>query len=160
MAMSSRLYIAAFLLVALAPISLQAKPAPSDWSNVQRLQIGTTIVVSTKNGEQYEGDLKYIDDDSMTLLVRYSPAARQAVELQRDDVREVRKKKSHVLSTILGGGIGLGVGIAIGASYDARHPYSDDPGLGKGVFGGLGLLTGSAVGRALPIKGKKIYVAP
>ena len=158
--MSFRSTIAAVLLLALIPGSLQAKPNASDWGNVRRLDIGSTIVVATKNGERYKGDLKHVDDNSMTLLVRYSDTARQAVEIQRDDVREVRKSKSRLLSAIVGAGIGLGVGIAIGAAYDGRHPYSDDPGLGKVIYGSTGMLIGTAAGGALPFKGKKIYVAP
>jgi len=52
------------------------------------------------------------------------------------------------------------VGFTIGAISDAQHPYSDDPGLGKTLFGGMGTLFGTLGGQALPLKGKKIYVAP
>ena len=50
--MSFRSTIAAVLLLALIPGSLQAKPSLSDWGNVQRLNIGSTIVVATRNGER------------------------------------------------------------------------------------------------------------
>ena len=123
-----------------------------------KLSIGSKIAVSTKKGERFEGELKQVDNDTLTLLVRMSRSARQAVEIHRDDVSEVRKPKSRMLSTLLGAGIGLGIGIAIGAGVDARSS-GEDPGLGKVLFGSLGVLGGTTAGAALPLEGKKIYVA-
>ena len=151
--------IASLLTIALLSCSVQGKTNPSDWGKVLKLSIGSKIAVSTKKGERFEGELKQVDKDTLTLLVRMSRSARQAIEIHRDDVSEVRKPKSRVLSTLLGAGIGLGVGIAIGAGVDARSS-GEDPGLGKMIFGSLGALGGTAVGTALPLKGKKIYVAP
>jgi small nuclear ribonucleoprotein (snRNP)-like protein len=151
--------IASLLTVILISVSVQAKTSLSDWGKVQKLSLGSKIAVSTKKGERFEGELKYVDSDTLTLLVRMSRSARQAVEIRREDVSEVRKPKSRLLSTVLGAGIGLGVGIAVGAGVDARSS-GEDPGLGKLLFGFLGVLGGTTVGGALPMKGKKIYVAP
>jgi small nuclear ribonucleoprotein (snRNP)-like protein len=151
--------VASLLTIALICSSAQAKTNPSDWGNVQKLSIGSKITVSTKKGERYEGELRQVDNDTLTLLVRMSRSARQAVEIRRDDVSEVRKPKSRALSTLLGAGIGLGVGIGVGAGVDARSS-GEDPNLGKLIFGFLGVLAGTAVGSAFQLKGKKIYVAP
>jgi len=147
------------LTVALLCGSIQAKTNLSDWSNVRKLSIGSKIVIATRMGERFGGELKYVDDDSLILLVRMSPPVRQAVEIRREDVAEVRKPKSRALSTALGLGIGLGVGIGIGSIVDARSTSQEDPGLGKLIFGLLGASSGTAVGSAFQLKGKKIYVA-
>jgi hypothetical protein len=156
----SRNLIAALLIAALLPCSVQAKTNLSDWGNVQRLKIGAKIVVSTKRGDRFAGELKHVDTDSLVLLVRVRDVMRQAIDLRREDVAEVRKPKSRYLPLLLGAGIGVGVGVGIGAISDARHPYGDDPGLGKVLFGFLGGLMGVAGGGAIPMKGKKIYIAP
>lgn len=158
--LARRIFIAAVLIASLLPVSVQAKPNLSEWSNVQKLSVGTDIVVSTMKGERYEGALKHVDADGLLILVRVSRASRQAFELRREDVSEIRKSKSRALGMLLGFGVGLGVGLGIGAISDARHPYGDDPGIGKAVFGTLGATSGLAVGGAIPLKGKKIYVAP
>jgi len=80
----------------------------------------------------------------VTLLVRISQSSRQQIEIRREDVTQVRRPKSRLLSAVLGAGIGLGVGIAIGAGVDARSS-GEDPGLGKLVFGMLGITSGMAV---------------
>ena len=156
--MSQRI-IASLLAVFLVCGSVQAKPNLADWSNVLKLSVGSKVLVSTKKGEVFEGELRQVDNDMMTLLVRISQSSRQAIEIRREDVTQVRKPKNRLLSAVLGAGIGLGVGIAIGAGVDARSS-GEDPGLGKMIFGSLGALSGMAVGTALPLKGKKIYVAP
>jgi hypothetical protein len=156
----SRNLIAALLIAALLPCSVQAKTNLSDWGNVQRLKIGAKIVVSTKRGDRFAGELKHVDTDSLVLLVRVRDVMRRAIDLRREDVAEVRKPKSRYLPLLLGAGIGVGVGVGIGAISDARHPYGDDPGLGKVLFGFLGGLMGVAGGGSIPMKGKKIYVAP
>ena len=157
---SGRCFIAAMLVAVFFFGSAQAKPNLSDWSSVQGLKLGSKLMVSTRKGERFEGELKHVDADSLLLLVRVSRSARQAIELRRDDVSEVRKPKSRVLTTALGMGIGLGVGLGIGAIYDSQHTGTDDPGLGKLVYGALGAGSGLAVGGFLRLKGKKIYVAP
>ena len=159
MMVSTRSSVATLLLLCLMAGTAQAKPDLSDWANVKRLTIGTTLQVQTRKGERLVGDLKHVDDNQMVLLVRVSQSSRMAVELQKDQVTEVRRKKSRTLSIILGTAIGLGVGIGIGAVVDARSS-GEDPGLAQMYFGLLGGLSGAGVGGALPIKGKRIYLAP
>ena len=148
------------LMFALLPASIQAKTNLSDWTNVRRVKTGTSIVVSTKMGDVYAGDLKQADDDSLVLLVRVSDVMRKAVELRKNDVYEVRRPKRRMKPLLIGAAIGAGAGIGVGAIYDASHPFSDDPGIGKALFGFLGGLMGTAAGGAFSLKGKKIYVAP
>ena len=152
--------IASLLTLVLVCGSVQAKSNLADWGNVQKLSVGSNLLVATKKGEVFTGDLRQVDADTVTLLVRMSHSSRQAIEIRREDVSEVRKPRSHALMTALGLGRGLGVGIGIGAVYDSQHPFSDDPGIGKALYGGLGALVGTVGGRAIPIKGKKVYVSP
>jgi hypothetical protein len=132
----------------------------SDWNNVRILEVGTTIIVRTKAGERYEGDLKSVKVDSLSLMVNVSRLMRQVIEVRRDEVREVKTRLSRMASSAIGASIGLGVGIGIGAIVDLRDKYGEDPGLGKGIFGSLGLLAGSVAGRELPLFGKKVYQSP
>jgi hypothetical protein len=152
--------IAIFLTLALIGGAVQAKTNPSQWSNVQKLSPGAKLIVATSKGQAFAGELKQVNNDTLTLLVRVSHSARQAVVIRREDVSEVRKMRSKGFMTALGAGVGLGAGIAIGAVYDSQHPFSDDPGIGKAIFGGMGALIGVLGGSLLPRKGKKIYVAP
>jgi len=157
---STRIIVAALLIVAILITPVQAKPNLSDWNNVQNLKLGSNIAVSTKRGELFEGKLKHIDADSLLLLVQVSRSARQAIEVRREDVAQVRKAKRRGLSMALGFGIGLAAGIAFGAISEAQHPGNDDPGLAQLVGALLGAPVGLAVGTGMPLKGKKVYVAP
>jgi hypothetical protein len=159
----SRTFFSAILIFAMLPSSLQAKTNLSDWNNVERLRIGANIIVSTRTGESFAGELKHVDDDSLILLVRMSDVIRKAVELRRDEIYDVRKLKSRSLPLVLGVGIGAGVGIGIGAVVDAKSISHEDPSLGKFIFGLLGGLGGAAVGGTFSNRrrnGKQIYVAP
>ncbi len=78
----TRNLIAALLIAALLPCSVQAKTDLSDWGNVQRLRIGSNIVVSTKRGDRFAGELKHVDNDSLVLLVRVRDVMRQAIDLR------------------------------------------------------------------------------
>jgi small nuclear ribonucleoprotein (snRNP)-like protein len=160
MKLSGRVFTAALLLASLIPVSAYAKPPRFDWTNVQNLNVGSKIVVVTKRGEQYEGELKHVDADSLLMLVRVSTASREAIELRRENVSEIRKHSSRAKGTLLGLAIGLGAGLTIGAISDSQHNYSRYPNVGKGLFGAMGAGIGLALGRQMHLKGQKIYVAP
>ena len=136
-----------------------AKNNLSDWNNVRILEIGTTILVKTKAGEKYEGDLKRTTADSLTIVIQPPYSTRQTLDLKKDEVKEIRTKLSRVTSTLVGTVVGTGAGIGIGAAVDSRDRYGEDLGLGKVVFGFLGLVFGTAIGTRLKFNGKKIYQA-
>lgn len=131
-----------------------------DWNNVRILELGSTIVVKTKQGERYEGTLDYAAIDSISIVVNVSRVMRQLIKVPKDEIKEVRAKLSRIASGAIGGGIGLGVGIGLGQIIDSKDKYGEDPGLGKMVMGFLGLMFGAAVGGGEGFGNKKVYEAP
>ncbi|HEX8091623.1 MAG TPA: hypothetical protein VF762_22410, partial [Blastocatellia bacterium] len=69
------------------------------------LEAGTTVVVKTKTGEKYEGNLKSVKADSLSVVVDVSRVVRQVIEIRRDEVREIKTKLSRVASTAIGAGV-------------------------------------------------------
>lgn len=136
-----------------------AKTDIHDWRNVRVLQLGSPIVVKTKQGERYEGTLDYAGLDSISIVVNIPRAMRQVINVPRDDVKEVRAKMSRITTSLIGAGIGLGVGIGLGQIIDSKDKYGEDPGLGKTVMGFLGLVFGAALGRDLGFGKRKVYEA-
>jgi hypothetical protein len=160
--------LAVLLVLSLTPGLLFAQQNLSDWSNVEKLKPGTRIIVSTRKGIEFAGVKRQSTDDTLFMEVGLPVDGTRTISLPREEIAEVRKRKSPDLKwSLIGAVVGVGLGVAIGSTAD--HPGSDDPGLGKLIGGALGGLIGLAVGvavpreasrRAAPRKGKKIYVAP
>lgn len=130
-----------------------------DWNNVRILELGSTIVVKTKQGEKYEGTLDYAALDSISIVVDVPRVMRQVIKVPRDEVKEVRAKMSRIASGAIGGGMGLGVGLGLGQIIDSKDKYGEDPGLGKTVMGFLGFMFGALIGREVGFGKKKVYEA-
>ena len=159
--MRNRLRPLSVMLVVLLCSELTfAKTDIHDWRNVRLLELGSSIIVKTKQGERYEGTLDYAGLDSISIVVNVPRVMRQVVNVPRDEVKEVRAKMSRIVSSAIGGGIGLGVGIGLGQIIDSKDRYGEDPGLGKVVMGFLGLALGAALGRDLGFGKKKVYESP
>ena len=137
-----------------------AKNNIKDWNNVRILEIGSRIVVKTKQGEKYEGKLDLATVDSLSIVVTVPRAMRQVIDLRRDEIKEVRSKLPGLVSGAIGAGIGLGVGIGLGQIADSKDKYGEDPGLGKFVGGLIGTLFGAVIGSRIGFGTKKIYEAP
>jgi len=137
-----------------------AKTNINDWNNVRILEIGSTIVVKTKQGEKYEGKLDLATIDSLSIVVTLPHGMRQVINLRRDEIKEVRSKLPRFVSGAIGAGIGLGVGIGLGQIADSKDKLGEDPGLGKFVGGLLGTLFGAVIGGRVGFGSKKIYEAP
>lgn len=148
-----------FVILLSAQVAL-AKSDIHDWRNVRALELGSTIVVKTKQGEKYEGTLDYAAVDSISIVINVPRVIRQVIKLPRDDVKEVRAKLPRIASTLIGAGIGLGVGIGLGQIIDSKDKYGEDPGLGKAVMGFLGLTFGAALGHGIGFGKRKVYEAP
>src|SRR5919202_929024 len=134
------------LLLSLSATPTWAQSNLADWNNVRSLSPGSTIAVKTKTGKTYRGRLESVTDQSLSMDVRAGLFKRRVIDVNKDEVREVRQNGSRATGAIVGGLVGTGVGVGIGAIVDATHPGTDDPGLGKAVFGLLGGLFGSAIG--------------
>lgn len=147
------------VVLLLSQISL-AKNNVHDWNNVRILDIGSTIVVKTKQGEKYEGKLDLATVDSLSIVVKVPRVMQQVISLRRDEIKEVRTKFSRIAETGIGAGIGLGVGIGLGAIADSKDKYGEDPGLGKAVGVLLGATLGAALGGGIGFGSRKVYEAP
>lgn len=149
------------LVLWLIPGTLFAQQSLSDWNNVVKLKSGTRIVVITKNGREFAGEKRVANDDMMFMEADFEVQGQRTINLSRDEIAEVRKRKNRWLLPLVSAAIGIGVGIAIGSTAD--HPGSDDPGLGKMVGGLMGGLIGAGAGGAaarFKKHTKAVYVAP
>lgn len=152
--------ISALLVILLLSELSFAKSNVHDWNNVRILDIGSTIVVKTKQGEKYEGKIELATVSSLSIVVTVPRVMRQVIDFRVDEIKEVRTKLSRGASTAIGAGIGLGIGIGLGQIADSKDKYGEDPGLGKFVGGLLGVLWGAVGGMALGFGSKKVYEAP
>ena len=151
--------LSVLLVVLLSSDLASARTDIHEWRNVRILEIGSTIVVKTKQGERYEGTLDYAALDSIAIVVNVPRVMRQVIKVPKDDVKEVRAKMSRIASGAIGGGIGLGIGLGLGQIIDSKDRYGEDPGLGKTVMGFLGLSFGALIGREVGFGKKKVYEA-
>ena len=152
--------ISALLVILLLSELGFARSNVHDWNNVRILDIGSTIVVRTKQGEKYEGKLDVATVSSLSIIVTVPRVMRQVIDIRKDEIKEVRTKLSRGASTAIGAGIGLGVGIGLGQIADSKDKYGEDPGLGKLVGGLVGILWGALGGAAIGFGSKKVYEAP
>jgi hypothetical protein len=137
-----------------------AKTNINDWNNVRILDVGSTIVVKTKQGEKYEGTLDLATANSLSIVVNVPRVMRRVIDIRKDEIKEVRTKLSRLAATGIGAAIGLGVGIGLGAIVDSKDKYGEDPNLGKLTFGLGGVLLGTALGGSIGFGSKKVYEAP
>ena len=154
-----RKLISALLVILLSSEIGLAKTNINDWNNVRIIDRGATIVVKTKQGEKYEGTLDAATASSLSIAVNIPRVMRKVIDLRKDEIKEVRTRLPRIATTAIGAGIGLGVGIGVGAIADSKDKAGEDPGLGKFIFGFLGVLWGSIAGGLFGF-GKKIYEAP
>ena len=148
------------LIFLLMPATLFAQQPSSDWNNVVKLKNGTKIIVITKNGREFAGEKRVANDDMLFMETRFEVQGSRTISLSRNEIAEVRKRKSRWIFPLIGAAIGVGVGVAIGATQD--HPGTDDPHMGKIIMGPLGGLIGATAGGvASRYKGTKVvYVSP
>ena len=151
--------LAIVLVFQLTPGLLFAQKKQSDWSNVEKLNSGARLIVSTKKGREFAGEKRKATDDTLFLEIELPVHGTRIITLSRDEIAEVRKKRSRALPMLIGGAAGAGTGATFGdLVYD--HRGGDDPHLGALVIGLIGALIGIAVASKMPKKAKKVYVAP
>lgn len=155
-----RRLVSALLAIALLSQFTFAKTNTNDWNNVRILRPGSTIVVKTKHGDKYEGILDVATVNSLSMVVKVPRVMRRVIDLNRDEIKEVRTRLSRSASTAIAAGIGLGVGIGLGAIADSKDKYGEDPNLGKLSLGVVGVLLGSVLGGAFGFGCRKVYEAP
>ena len=156
----------AFLLLCLLLSFTFAKGVPDDWGKVKALKSGTSVVLITKQGAEYEGDAHLVTDDEIAVAV--DDGSWRLARVKRVEVSEIRKRRSKFSRQVLGGAIGGGIGFGAGYALGSMHGPAADPAEVKGaaaltgflgVF--LGGITGAAFGpRVISAKGQMIYLAP
>lgn len=152
--------IAALLVICLLGCQAFAGGKLSDWGNIQRIKAGTEVWVETKHGYRYDGKLRSVTNDSMTLESGFGVGGR-LLEIQRQDIAVVRARAMSKFGAMaLGIGIGAGSGAAIGGIVDATSVSKEDPGLATVLFTFLGTIVGVGAGGYLSKRVKKVYVAP
>jgi len=143
------------------PSTLFAQKSLADWNNVVKMKSGTKIVVITRNGREFAGEKRVANDDMLLMEADFEVQGKRTINLSRDEIAEVRKRKNRWLLPLVSAAVGIGVGIAIGATAD--HPGTDDPDLGKILGGAMGGLIGATAGGAAARfrkQTKAVYVAP
>jgi small nuclear ribonucleoprotein (snRNP)-like protein len=135
----------------LAPLSLAAQTAPTDWSRLNSLTGGTKLSVKLKDGKKVDGTFDSVSDSTLSLTVKN---ARK--EIRREDVESVHgvSGKSATTSTLIGLGVGAGAGAAVGIAGDASNnddgfeKIDNSIAAGITVLGaGVGALTGFILGK-------------
>src|SRR2546421_8610837 len=153
--------LAILLASLLSPAGLVAQTKLSDWANVEKLKPSARIIVTTKKGLEFFGEKRRTTPDTLLMEVSLPGKGTRTINLDKDEIAEVRKKKSGGWLPVIGGAIGVGAGIGFGSLAD--HPGTDDPHIGAmigGLMGGLFGLLGGQIVEKVKAKTKKIYVAP
>lgn len=154
-----RFAFAVLTLLLVADLRAVAKKL-ADWTDVQKLKLGTEVRVVDKFGNTVEGYITSVSRDELKVNVWMTnqPGLTSPQVFPRNDVREIYKlgkKLERRLSgrnLFLSSTIGALGGIAIGAAVDQAHPSSEDPGQAKLIGGVLGFFMGPAalaIGRAV-----------
>jgi len=135
----------------------------NDWQNVRNLPPEIGILIQTKGGPRYHGELIRVTQDLISLDAdeRAFPGRRtRQRDLPRTDVQEIRKF-NRAASTVAGTAIGAATGVGIGLAIDSSTRSNEDKGLATALFTIFGGLLGWGIGRhAVIVKGERVYVAP
>jgi hypothetical protein len=146
------------------PSALQAAPAaagivPGSWDRIQRLQLGSPLVVTLKSGVRLEGAFNSLAQGELALTDR----AGQPLTIASSDISRIVTQVDDTLTNgaLTGGGIGLAAALAVLAAAGSGEGYVL-PSAKWGaplLLSGVGIVVGMLVDRAH--KGQDpIYVAP
>jgi hypothetical protein len=152
-------------LVVVASLIIQPLTAQSssDWQRVLNLRPGDAILVATKTGEHYQGDLVRVSQDSLVFDSDergFPGRIHRQRDLRQPEIKEIRRRRQGA-STLAATAIGAAAGAGLGAAIDAAARSNEDQGLATVVFTFLGALLGWAIGKHTNIiKGERIYTIP
>ncbi len=159
-----------FLLLCFVSSFTFAKGVPDDWGKVKQLKSGTSVVLITKQGAEFEGEVHLVTDDEIAVAV--DDESWRLARVKRVEVSEIRKQRSQfsrqAKGGLLGGAIGVGIGAGIGGVAEAKtnaNGFNDEPGAALFLFSFLGAIVGAVVGvqkgpKVFSAKGQMIYLAP
>jgi hypothetical protein len=154
--------VAVVILLLFAPWRTAAgkKADPSaDWKSVTELPSGTRLFVVLEDGRRVQGQLKSASDEGLILVGK-----NQVVEVERGEVREIRKPDKKAGTRGLAAGIGIGFISGVIAGFVASHTdESAEDKAGQLVLGtgAVGAAIGGGTGWLVNL-GKKVtvYKAP
>jgi|SRR5262245_21407102 len=152
---SSRCLIPSLLLIlTLFSQTILAQSAENNWDEVQKLKPGTMLVIKTKTGQKFKGQVTTSSADSITLSP--SKPSGNDIEVKRETIAEIRKKSSArtagyaaALGSVgFAGGYGVGYGIGEAKNARFRPEYA---------AAAVGAAVGAVVGAIMGSRGEVIY---
>jgi hypothetical protein len=139
-----------------------AQTNSSDWTGLQSLPADCAVVVKTRAGAKYHGELVSVSPDALAIDSDEKASPGRAIrrrEFKREEIKEVRLL-APTTSIIAGAAIGAGAGAGIGVGLDATAKSHEYRGLIAGVLALLGAGIGAAIAHHNPfIKGRVVYRA-
>jgi hypothetical protein len=143
--MKRKSIIVLVLSLLLSQISL-ALGSNTDWSLLQSISSGRTVLVKTSSGKSLKGLFQRATDSMLTLNVNGQPVELQSAEVSRV---YVQRGRPILKWTLIGTGVGTGAGAAIGAIEGRGHGkgfdiFSQDFYVALGA--GFGLVAGNITG--------------
>lgn len=144
-------YFLPLLFVLLVPSLASAQ---RDWSAVEQLPAKTSVIVTSKSGNEIKAKIASVSGDQ----INFSSDGRP-ISIRRDDISSVHltRRGSRLKRALVGAAIGAGVGFGVGAIIVASTKTD-------GLVGAAGVLygvpAGAAIGALTPKKkrGRLIYV--
>jgi hypothetical protein len=150
------LFLSLCLTLTLFNQSVLAQKVKDDWNSVQKIKQGSKLIIKTKTGQKYQGYLKTITDDSLSLSD--AKGAGQEVMIRRGEIAEIRKisgAQTAKMAALLGGlgfAGGYGIGYGIGEAKDSRFRP-------EYATAAVGAAAGAVLGAIIGSKGQVIYKA-
>lgn len=123
--MTTKLFALSFTIILLLsqPMLLLGKSVPQqqDWAAVQALSTRVKLLIETKDGKQFKGELSNASMTTLSITRNNRP-----ISLNKDDIQRIyqlssgSRAKSVIIGTAAGAGLGAGgAAIAVGSSDDA-----------------------------------------
>src|ERR1051325_1484908 len=95
-------FIVVAILILFAPAILFAQQPSHDWSSIENTKPGTNIIVLTKNGREFAGTKRQSTDDTLFMETRFPVQGTRTISLSRNEIGEVKKKKSRWVFGLIG----------------------------------------------------------
>jgi hypothetical protein len=142
--MNKILAIALFLSLLLPSVSA-AQGSNADWSLLQSISSGQTVVAKTVSGKSLNGFFLRATASALELNVDG-----KRVELKSAEVSRVYVQRGRPILkwTLIGTAVGTGSGAGLGA-YEGRNDHWFGPGFDTAIGAGIGLIAGSITGLAI-----------
>jgi hypothetical protein len=131
------------------------------WQNLSRLTPGQSIEVTNRVGKSLKGTLINVAENSIHLRQGQQDVTIPHAEVSRVQLRTKGSRKAMWIGLGLGAGAGAGIGAGVGAGLADRSggDFSNLQPAMIGVFAGVGVLAGLAIGSVIDKRHNIIYSA-